>query len=383
MISKSKCCMAMLAVMIFWCRCVCPAVAAPDPNRGDHKALTEAAAAMEHGERDRAKAILEARLQEADEPHHFLHYLLGNICYQDGEFRQAKIHYQTALASEPDNPDMVRNLALTLYRLEEFGPSAEALRRAWALGGEEETDLLVHAAQAWAQVEDWVRGERVAAMAAERMAKLDVNLVRLRLYMATKADRLDQAERIVLQALARKPDEQVLWSLLAGVAIDEGQTVRALAVMETERVLTNITLDDNRKLVFLYDRAGLPGRAARVMETSKAEDLEQVAFLFIRAGDIERALSALKEAQKIEPSTERLKTMAFLSFELARPEQAMVYALDGLQADPADDRLRILAAHCALLVEDYPTARKSLSSVGRQSRHAEYADKLLDLLPER
>lgn len=63
-------------------------------------------------------------------PRHFeSHFNLGNLYFDIGDLKLAKVHYQTASKLQPDYPNVYFNLALVLAMLDEFREAIEALKK--------------------------------------------------------------------------------------------------------------------------------------------------------------------------------------------------------------------------------------------------------------
>ncbi len=73
-------------------------------------------------------------LSLANDPRHFeSHYNLGNLYLDEGDFRLAKLHYETCTVVEPDFPDTYFNLGLVLVMSEQREHALHALERYKAL----------------------------------------------------------------------------------------------------------------------------------------------------------------------------------------------------------------------------------------------------------
>ncbi|MCB0833907.1 MAG: tetratricopeptide repeat protein [Bacteroidetes bacterium] len=63
-------------------------------------------------------------------PRHFeAHFNLGNLYFDQGDFRLAKLHYELAAEIDPEFPNTYFNLGLALAINNEFEPAVKALRR--------------------------------------------------------------------------------------------------------------------------------------------------------------------------------------------------------------------------------------------------------------
>jgi len=62
-----------------------------------------------------------------------LHFALGNQFARQGRWAEAQLAYVHALAADPDNPDIVFNLAISLDRLRQSGEAVKHYERALEL----------------------------------------------------------------------------------------------------------------------------------------------------------------------------------------------------------------------------------------------------------
>lgn len=95
--------------------------------------LARGKAQLEQGEFAAAAESLEQALAQAkrarDPQLHQLHYLLGRACAGAGRFAPASIHFESALAGDPDFADALEAGAAVLQELEEHDQAVEWLER--------------------------------------------------------------------------------------------------------------------------------------------------------------------------------------------------------------------------------------------------------------
>ena len=83
-----------------------------------------------------------------DDPRHYeSHYNLGNLYFDTGDLRLARVHYEMAAEVEPDLPNVYFNLGLVSALSEELEKAVEALSRYKELAPDDEAskaDELIH-----------------------------------------------------------------------------------------------------------------------------------------------------------------------------------------------------------------------------------------------
>ena len=108
-------------------------VLASDPRN----VLAQAGLTSLKGQSDsmRSQSLLKTLIAaQPDRP--VLHFALGNLYAGRGLWNEARQAYLNALRTEPDNPDILFNIAVSLDRLHKPGLALNYYLRAWALADE-------------------------------------------------------------------------------------------------------------------------------------------------------------------------------------------------------------------------------------------------------
>jgi len=177
-------------------------------------------------------------------------FTLGTVYFQNGDFTNAVMHFESALARFPDFLRAQRNLALALVRDGRFPEAIRPLTRTLALGGWDGGILgllaLAHANQ----------NQHFAAAAAYRQAllfdpdNLEFQLGLVKSLVAT-AD-YDPAVALLSGLLAKHPDREALWTLQANIHVQREQFAEAAVNYEILRRLGKARPADLTLLGDLY-----------------------------------------------------------------------------------------------------------------------------------
>jgi len=74
-----------------------------------------------------------------DDPRHFeSHYNLGNLYFEAGDLRLARMHYELASEIEPDFPNLYFNLGLVLALMGRFQPAIDVFKKYQQLAPQDE-----------------------------------------------------------------------------------------------------------------------------------------------------------------------------------------------------------------------------------------------------
>jgi len=96
--------------------------------------------AVEELAKDRAAGIrfLEQRASDTNNPNAAIHFMLGNLRFENGNFRAARSSYEAAIAAFPNYLRAHQNLGFLLFQAGDFAGARASLAKSIQLGSEED-----------------------------------------------------------------------------------------------------------------------------------------------------------------------------------------------------------------------------------------------------
>jgi len=287
---------------------------------------------------EEAKATLEPYVKggQADAD---TYLVLGEVCFQLNDVRQAKRYFEAAAALAPDNAAMYYSLAKACAKLGEDDLAAEH-RATFQRLKEVEGTLQKGEGSTRQQVQDEVH---IPIRVAEIMKHVG------RAYQ--EAGQIERAEQAWLRGLERNPDDLVLRELLSDLYLRQGRLEDALAcIRELQRLAPQNRLHDRNAGLVLsrlqrYDEAEQVFRQLCRRDPVSSYGYAALAqLLLMRDGDARDAVSLARRAVAFEPSGDNLHLLGLAALQAGDVTTARDAAERALARDPDNPKYRSLHA---------------------------------------
>lgn len=314
------------------------------------------------------------------------HFGLGLALYRKGDLRGALFEFDQVTRLFPDRFEGWYNLAVTYADLGRWNESAEAFRRALALGEEQNLapEVLRPAylglAASLRKLGSPAEAAGVLIGALEKVGE-DEEMLYLVAENLSMAGKPKEAIPFLYKVLNKDRGHVAAVSLLADIYVGQGlgeralrELDRSLAAVDDPAVRANLLL---KKAMIL--KATNPARAAELLQEATQLDSRlwqahyDLGSNWLRAGDADRALVAFQKAYSVKPDEPRILVgLAAAYFQKKDYKQALRYAK--LAAASADGTVKA----DALLV-----GGKSAYRLGRYGEARAMLVQAVDLLPDR
>lgn len=211
--------------------------------------------------------------------------LMGNINYELTRYDDALRYYQQALRISPDNPSLLYNTALALFKKGERFQALEFLKKA-------------------------AEADRIGEVAYRSYSRLGAEFL--------ESNMFDLAEKYLQQAANMRPQDAVARYNLGVAYLRQGKNSEALKELEeAERLSQNDMgmLEQIGESFFSmkeYDRS--LRSYGKVLETNSRDVkiLSRIGEIYYSKGDLERAYDAYRKVTQIQPATENAR-IAYLN----------------------------------------------------------------------
>lgn len=363
---------------------------AKEMSRAEREAIYRAQQAMEKGDHDKARAILDDFIKnhpKADHPKLF--YALGNALYLGGNPASAYETFQTGLRKAPGDADLRLNLAKTAYELGKYAEAGSLFETAYEKGGRKDHGLLEHTAAAYYQADAPEKAKALLEPLLHAIkSRPDPSLLKVYVQACIDLEAWDEAETAVERLLKRTPGAVDYWELLAQIRLQRGEhkaAASALAILYSLRTPTPEELDD---LADIYLYTGAPLKALRVLEqrygeNRTAEENERLARIALEAGRTDQAFRFLDEAIAAEPTAVRYFEMGRMLYERGQWRQAMESFEASVKLSPENPLAHLLIGYCAMEEENAERAEAAFRAAAVDPAYADEAGQALKLLAEK
>ncbi len=294
---------------------------------------------LDAGRLDEAAGIFEEALA-LDYQNYDAHFGLGLALYRKGDFQGALFEFDQVTRLFPDRYEGWYNLAVTYADLERWRESADAFRRALALGEEQKLapEVLRPAYLGLAaSLRRLGSPDEAAAALIKAMDKIgeDEEVLFLIADNLSMAGKPKEAIPYLYKVLNRDRAHLAAVSLLADIYVGQGLTDRA--IRELDRSLEAADRPDVKASLLLKKARILesidPDKAAELLREAAELDgkLWQARYSlgskWLQEGDADRALMAFQQAYSVKPDEPRILVgMAAAYFQKEDYQQALRYA---------------------------------------------------------
>lgn len=211
--------------------------------------------------------------------------LLGNINYELTNWDEAIRYYEKALKIDSNNPSLLYNMALTLFKKGERFPALEFLKKA-------------------------AESDKIGDVAYNSYSRLGAEFL--------ESNMFDLAEKYLVQATRLRPQDPVGRYNLAVAYLRQNKNAEALKELEESERLSQgdmMLLENIGESYFAlkdYDRS--LRSYGKVMETSSrnVKILSRIGEIYYAKGDLERAYESYRKVTQIQPATENAR-IAYLN----------------------------------------------------------------------
>ncbi len=211
--------------------------------------------------------------------------LMGNINYELTNYDEALKYYQKALRISPDNPSLLYNTALALFKKGERFQALEFLKKA-------------------------AEGDRIGEVAYKSYSRLGAEFL--------ESNMFDLAEKYLKQAADMRPQDATAKYNLGVAYLRQNKTGEALKELEEAERLSQGDaglLEQIGESFFSMKDYNRSLRAySKVLETNSRDVkiLSRIGEIYYSKGDLERAYDAYKKVTQIQPATENAR-VAYLN----------------------------------------------------------------------
>lgn len=211
--------------------------------------------------------------------------LLGNINYELSNWDEAVRYYEKALKIDSNNPAVLYNMALALFKKGERFPALEFLKKA-------------------------AEQDKIGEVAYNSYSRLGAEFL--------ESNMFDLAEKYLVQATHIRPQDPVGRYNLAVAYLRQNKNAEALRELEESERLGQgdmVLLENIGESYFSlkdYDRS--LRTYSKVLETSSrnVKILSRIGEIYYTKGDLERAYEAYRKVTQIQPATENAR-IAYLN----------------------------------------------------------------------
>ena len=211
--------------------------------------------------------------------------LLGNINYELTNWDEAIRYYEKALKIDSNNPALLYNMALALFKKGERFPALEFLKKA-------------------------ADSDKIGDVAYNSYSRLGAEFL--------ESNMFDLAEKYLVQATHLRPQDPIGRYNLAVAYLRQNKNAEALRELEESERLSQgdmVLLESIGESYFSlkdYDRS--LRSYSKVLETSSrnVKILSRIGEIYYTKGDLERAYESYRKVTQIQPATENAR-IAYLN----------------------------------------------------------------------
>jgi len=314
------------------------------------------------------------------------HFGLGLALYRRGELRGALFEFDQVTRLFPDRFEGWYNLAVTYADMGRWTESAEAFRKALALGEEQNLapEVLRPAFMGLAaSLRKQGSPEEAAGVLIGAIEKVgeDEEILYLTAENLSMAGKPKEAIPYLYKVLNKDRTHVAAVGLLADIYVGQGLTERALR--ELDRAL-QAAQDPAVRANLLLKKAMIlkgtnPAKASELLEEATRLDSRlwqahyDLGTHWLRAGDADRALEAFKQAYSVKPDEPRILVgLAAAYFQKKDYKQSSRYA-----------KLAAASAEGSVKADALLVAGKSAYRLGRYGEARAQLLQVVDLVPDR
>jgi tetratricopeptide (TPR) repeat protein len=311
-----------------------------------------------------AKELAAYAKAHPDQDHYLLPFTRGVLAFQLKQRDQAGKLFNRATQLNPCYAPAWRNLAVVLFEQGSAALAAEYMLKAYGLSKPPDHNIKYEAAALYLAANLPARAlPLLKDLAKQPKPKKTWLKALVQTYLLLKQGA--KAEPVLKRLLAVEPNDATLWRLLAVVGQERNDPASAAAALSIAYGLEPPKPDGWRRLAELYIAAGAPAKAALYYERALApkaspKDLDLLARVYIQARDGKTALKNALVAAKAAPTAKRWARVGEIHLQARRYAPAMEAFNRAAKLKGGHGRYALLAGQCALQLERYTEALKSL-----------------------
>lgn len=292
---------------------------------------------------EEAKAVLEPYVKsgraDAD-----TYLVLGEVCFQLNDVRQAKRYFEAAAALAPDNTAMYYSLAKACAKLGEDDLAAEHRATFQRLKDVKTKEVKAEIRQ----------GKSSQLQLAQDEVHIPIRIAEIMKHVGLAyqdAGELELAEQAWRRGVERNPGNSVLRELLSDLYLRQGRLTDTLeCIRELQRLAPQNRLHDRNEGLILtrlqrYDEAEAVFR--KLCRSAPVSSLGYAALaqlLLLRNGDLQEAVSLARRAVAFEPSGDNFHLLGLAAQQVGDLATARDAAQRALESDPDNPKYRSLHA---------------------------------------
>jgi tetratricopeptide (TPR) repeat protein len=267
----------------------------PEVTAVERETLSQVMQCMSEENMQRARLVLEKTI--TPDTSALFDFILGNIFFQEDQFKKAAQCYERAIAKFPDFLRAHKNLAMVKVRNGEFNDAIRSLTRTIELG---EGNALTYGLMGYAytSVENYLNSEtayRQAMMLQPDAVDWQLGLAQSLFKQEKYADAASLCNRLITQY----PDNPDYWRLQANAYLGTGEPLKAAQNYEYLRSMGIADAHSLNKLGDIYVKEKMLDIAADAYIESLEKETEMPAGSFIRNAKILAGYSGLDEASRV------------------------------------------------------------------------------------
>ena len=299
------------------------------------------------------------------------YYRAGMLWVQVGDIRHGLSLFQKSVTQKPVKQEWLVNLARVLVDSGRKQDALPVMERTALLRPKISSDIRYQGALLWLLLG---RPEKalpvLESLCALHHPSLDWLVTLVKTHMDLK--QVKPAEKNLNRLLGFYPENPDAWRLAVWVALQKSDYGEAAAAMAVAIRLVPPDSEQMKKMVDLYQLAGVPVKAAEVFQKTwptppQPHDWDRLANLYLGAHRYEMALAAAKSAVKAQESGDRWKTVGEIAFRMRRFKESHQAYLRSVCLKPDDPELRLKAGYAALKMEKLDEAEQLFKAVMGQT----------------
>ncbi len=211
--------------------------------------------------------------------------LLGNINYELSNWEEAIRYYEKALKIDSNNPTLLYNMALALFKKGDRFPALEFLKKA-------------------------AESDKIGDVAYNSYSRLGTEFL--------ESNMFDLAEKYLIQATHLRPQDPVGRYNLAVAYLRQNKNVEALRELEESERLSQgdmLLLESIGESYFSlkdYDRSLRTYSKVLEVQSRNVKILSRIGEIYYSKGDLEKAYESYRKVTQIQPATENAR-IAYLN----------------------------------------------------------------------
>lgn len=271
---------------------------------------------------------------------------LANLHYNDGKFAEAVSNFQKSLEKLPSFFMAQKNLGFTYVAMGDDLKAFDELKKALALSGGSDTDILYWLCSYHAQKGDYSSALTSCNQAIIYDSKGGSRANMLKASLLFELGNFAESEKICLELLSKEPENTGAAKLLAKARARRGEYGPAISALEVLRMKKQLDGRETSFLGDLYFQKGMYAMAAeRYLECGDIENVGHAAEAFASVGRYQEAVDIALKAPGYENSN---KVMGVSYYNLGDMNKAKASLEKHIFAKPGDAQAAYMLARIYL-----------------------------------